>query len=194
MEKYKIVTKLDLEDFKQMEMIEYNYFLKENVTSAKETWKWYQKNPDTCIAIKTQKDKVIGSCTILPLRNQILEDIVQERIDEAQITQAQIEEYEEGKQYNWYLSAISIDPLYRNQISILKMLIKAGIELLQELQSKDIIIHKILAEACTIHGEKICTKLLKMQLIKETKEHTKFFMGNLNEMQEVLEKLKRGCI
>lgn len=193
MEKYKITTKLDLEDFKQMETIEYNYFLKENVTPAKEAWKWYQKNPDTCIAIKTQNGEVIGSCTILPLGNQVLEGIMQEQIDEAQITQAQIEEYGEGKQYNWYLSAISIDPLYRNQISILKMFIKAGMELLQELQRKEIFIHKILAEACTIHGEKICTKLLHMKLIKETKEHTKFFIGNVDEMQKVLEKLKR-CI
>ena len=124
MGKYKIANKLDLKDFKKMEQIEHNYFPNENVTVAEEVYKWYLKNPDTCFAILNETDEVIASCNLLPLKPIVIEKIMKEQLDEATITDKQIEVYEEGKVYDLYLSAISIDPAYRNQISILKLLIE----------------------------------------------------------------------
>ena len=163
MEKYKVVKELTLSDFEQMEEIEQYYFPKENITPAKEVWKWYVKNPDTCIAIINEKSQMIGSCTVLPLKRNVIEGIIKNTIDEAKLTDEQIEAYEEGSSYGWYLSAISVHPAYRNQIGILKLFFKAVLQLLDKLEEQNIEIYQIMAEASTKHGENICTKLLKMQ-------------------------------
>ncbi len=43
MEKLKIEYKFDLEDFIVMENIEHSYFLNDNITTAEEVMKWYEK-------------------------------------------------------------------------------------------------------------------------------------------------------
>lgn len=191
MEKYKIANKLDLKDFKKMEQIEHNYFPNENVTVAEEVYKWYLKNSDTCFAILNETDKVIASCNLLPLKPIVIEKIMKEQLDEVTITDKQIEVYEEGKVYDLYLSAISIDPAYRNQISILKLLIKKVVAFFVKLEEKNITIRQIMAEASTKQGESICKKLLKMVCQKELPNGTKFYVIQQIDKEEILEQMKR---
>ncbi|MFR2534245.1 MAG: hypothetical protein ACLTEH_05790 [Clostridia bacterium] len=191
MEKYKIANKLDLKDFKKMEQIEHNYFPNENVTVAEEVYKWYLKNPDTCFAILNETDEVIASCNLLPLKPMVIEKIMKEQLDEATITDKQIEVYEEGKVYDLYLSAISIDPAYRNQISILKLLIKKVVAFFVKLEEQNITIRQIMAEASTKQGENICKKLLKMVCQKELPNGTKFYVIQQIDKEEILEQMKR---
>lgn len=191
MEKYKIANKLDLKDFKKMEQIEHNYFPNENVTVAEEVYKWYLKNPDTCFAILNETDEVIASCNLLPLKPMVIEKIMKEQLDEATITDKQIELYEEGKVYDLYLSAISIDPAYRNQISILKLLIKKVVAFFVKLEEQNITIRQIMAEASTKQGENICKKLLKMVCQKELPNGTKFYVIQQIDKEEILEQMKR---
>lgn len=191
MEKYKIANKLDLKDFKKMEQIEHNYFPNENVTVAEEVYKWYLKNPDTCFAILNETDEVIASCNLLPLKPMVIEKIMKEQLDEATITDKQIEVYEEGKVYDLYLSAISIEPAYRNQISILKLLIKKVVAFFVKLEEQNITIRQIMAEASTKQGENICKKLLKMVCQKELPNGTKFYVIQQIDKEEILEQMKR---
>ena len=44
MEEFKIDYKFSLEDFKDMEKIEYSYFKDDNISPAKECFEWYKKN------------------------------------------------------------------------------------------------------------------------------------------------------
>lgn len=191
MEKYKIANKLDLKDFKKMEQIEHNYFPNENVTVAEEVYKWYLKNPDTCFAFLNETDEVIASCNLLPLKPIVIEKIMKEQLDEATITDKQIEVYEEGKVYDLYLSAISIDPAYRNQISILKLLIKKVVAFFVKLEEQNITIRQIMAEASTKQGENICKKLLKMVCQKKLPNGIKFYVIQQIDKQEILEQMKR---
>ena len=191
MGKYKIANKLDLKDFKKMEQIEHNYFPNENVTVAEEVYKWYLKNPDTCFAILNETDEVIASCNLLPLKPIVIEKIMKEQLDEATITDKQIEVYEEGKVYDLYLSAISIDPAYRNQISILKLLIEKVVAFFVKLEEKNITIRQIMAEASTKQGENICKKLLKMVCQKELPNGTKFYGIQQIDKEEILEQMKK---
>ncbi len=191
MEKYKVKNELTLLDFEQMEEIEQNYFSKENITPAKEVWKWYVKNPDTCIAIINEKEQVIGSCTILPLKRNMIEGIINHTIDEAKLTDEQIEAYEEGGSYDWYLSAISVHPAYRNQISILKLFFKAALQLLDKLEEQNIEIHQIMAEASTKHGENICTKLLKMQYRGDMPDGSKIYSLEMEDKIEFIQHISK---
>ncbi len=175
MEDLIIDYKFSLEDFKEMEKIEHSYFPNENISPAEEVLKWYKKNNMTCIGIRNTDNLIIASVNILPLKKEIFEDIYNNRMNEADVVADQIEKYEDGKSCYLYLSSISIDREYRNNYKVIKTLLKGCMNLLDVLKRKNIKIKKVMADASTIHGEKICTKLLHMDYIRETNHESKIF-------------------
>ena len=87
----------------------------------------------------------------------------------------QIEEYHDNKTYYIYLSSISIDKKYRNNYKVITTLLKGCIDLFDSLINRNIKIEKVMADASTIHGEKICNKLLKMNYITDTSHQSKIY-------------------
>ena len=61
-------------------------------------------------------------------------------------------------------------------------------ELFNILLKRDIKIEKVMADAGTIHGEKICKKLLKMDYIRDTSHQSKIYCVDGNEFVEVITK------
>ena len=59
------------------------------------------------------------------------------------------------------------------------------------LQKRNIKIEKVMADASTIHGEKICKKLLKMQYIRETNHASKIYCEDGEEFIEVMRRIKK---
>lgn len=47
-----------------------------------------------------------------------------------------------------------------------------------------------MADASTIHGEKICTKLLNMKYIRETNHASKIYIVKGDEFIDIINKLK----
>ena len=175
MEQFKIEYKFNLNDFKIMENIEHSYFPNDNITEAEEVMKWYQKNNLTCIGVRNKDNKVIASINILPLNKNIFEYIYENKMNEADVTYSQIEEYEDNKSYYIYLSSISIDKNYRNNYMVIKTLLKGSIILFDMLIKRNIKIEKVMADASTMHGEKICSKLFEMQYITNTEHDSKIY-------------------
>ena len=161
MEELKIEYTFDLEDFKEMENIEHSYFPDENITPAEEVLNWYKRNGLTCIGVRNGENKIVASANILPLNKQTFYAIYENNINEADVVASQIEEYEDNGTYFIYLSSISIDKNYRNNYKVITTLLKGCIDMFNLLQKRNIRIEKVMAEASTIHGEKICKKLLK---------------------------------
>lgn len=191
MEELRIENSFTLEDFIDMEQIEYTYFLEENITPAKEVLKWYQKNPYTCIGIRNKDNKIVASANILPLKKEVFDDIYMNKFKEADITEEQIEIYENNKSYYLYLSAISIKEEYRNNITIFKMLLKAILEMYEELERMQIKIEALLAEASTIHGEKICTKMLNMKYIESTNHESDIYYLEGKNIEKIMNLVKK---
>lgn len=191
MEQYRIENHFTLEDFIQMEEIEHTYFLEENITSAKEVLKWYQKNPYTCIAIRNKENEIVASTNILPLKKETFDAIYHNQFKEADITEEQIEIYEENKSYYLYLSAISVKKEYRNNITLFKMLLKAIAQMYKELERKQIEIEAVLAEASTIHGEKICTRMLDMKYIGSTTHESDIYYIEGKQTEKVINLIKK---
>lgn len=190
MEKLKIDYEFNLEDFKVMENIEHSYFPNENISPAEEVLKWYEKNNLTCIAIRNSDNKVIASVNILPLKKDVFDEIYENKMNEADVVYSQIEEYENSKSYYLYLSSISIDEKYRNNYRVITFLLKGCINLFDMLTEKNIQVKKVMADASTIHGEKICKKLLKMDYIRNTSHKTKIYCTNGDNFVEILKRLK----
>lgn len=190
MENLKIDYEFNLEDFKVMENIEHSYFPNENISPAEEVLKWYEKNNLTCIAIRNSDNKVIASVNILPLKKEVFDEIYENKMNEADVVYSQIEEYENSKSYYLYLSSISIDEKYRNNYRVITSLLKGCINLFDMLIEKNIQIKKVMADASTIYGEKICKKLLKMDYIRNTSHKTKIYCINGDKFVEILKRLK----
>lgn len=190
MEKLKIDYILNLEDFKAMEAIEHSYFQNENISPAEEVLKWYEKNNLTCIGVRNANNKIIASVSILPLKRNVFNSIYENKMNEADVIYNQIEEYEDNKSYLLYLSSISIDENYRNYYKVITTLLEGCMNLFDILGKRNIKIEKVMADASTTHGEKICKKLLKMNYIRETSHNSKIYCIDGEKFVEVINKLK----
>lgn len=189
MEQLKIEYKFTLEDFETMENIEHSYFPNENITTAKEVLNWYEKNNLTCIGVRNSNNKIIASINILPLKKEVFYAIYENKMNEADVKYNQIEEYKYNNSYYIYLSSISIDKRYRNNYKVVTTLLKGSINLFNTLQKGNIKIEKVMADASTIHGEKICKKLLKMDYITDTSHDSKIYCEDGKKFINVIEKL-----
>ena len=191
MEELKIEYEFNLEDFKAMENIEHSYFPNDNITLAEEVFKWYKKNNLTCIGLRNSNNQIIASVNVLPLNKEVFYDIYEDKMNEADVTYSQIEEYKNNKTYYIYLAAISIDKRYRNNYRVITNLLKGGINILDVLLERNIKIEKVMADASTLHGEKICKKLLKMDYIRDTSHESKIYCEDGQTFKKVIEKMKR---
>ena len=191
MEELKIDYEFDLDDFKVMEYIEHSYFPNENISLAEEVLKWYEKNNLTCIGVRNSYNKIIASVSILPLKRKVFNDIYENKMNEADVISDQIEIYEDDNSYLLYLSSISIDEKYRNNYKVITTLLKGCINLLNILIKRNIKIEKVMADASTIHGEKICKKLLKMDYIRDTSHKSKIYCITGEKIVSITEKLNR---
>lgn len=189
MEQLKIEYNFNLEDFETMENIEHSYFPNENITTAKEVLNWYEKNNLTCIGVRNSNNQIIASINILPLKKEVFYAIYKNKMNEADVKYNQIEEYEDNNSYYIYLSSISIDKKYRNNYKVVTTLLKGSINLFNTLQKRNIKIEKVMADASTIHGEKICKKLLKMDYITGTSHDSKIYCEDGEKFINVIEKL-----
>lgn len=190
MEEFKIDYKFSLEDFKDMEKIEHSYFKDDNISPAKECFNWYKKNDMTCVGIRNSDNKVIASVSVLPLKQEVYNDILNNNMNEADVTHNQIEKYQDNGLYYIYLSSISIDYMYRNNYKLITTLMKGCIVLFNSLIKRGITIKEVMADASTIHGEKICRKLLKMEYIIETTHNSKIYVVKGDEFINIINKLK----
>lgn len=191
MEELKIEYKFDLQDFKVMEEIEHSYFPNDKITPAKEVLNWYKKNNLTCIGVRNEKNEIIASVNVLPLKKEVFYDIYEDKMNEADIVDSQIEEYEKEKTYYIYLSSISIDKKYRNNYRVITNLLEGCIYIFNVLIKKNIKIEKVMADASTIYGEKICKRLLNMDYIRDTNHESKIYCEAGERFIKRIKKRKR---
>ena len=191
MEELKIDYKFNLEDFKVMENIEHSYFPNENITPAEEVLKWYQRSDLTCIGVRNSNNEVIASVNILPLNERTFYDIYNNKMNEADVVSSQIERYENSKEYYLYLSSISINQNYRNNYRVITTLLKGCIDLYTLLTNRNIKIIKMMADASTEHGEKVCKKLLKMDFIRDTSHNSKIYCVDGNNFVESINRIMK---
>ena len=191
MDELKIDYNFDLNDFKIMENIEHLYFKDTSISPAKEVFKWYEKNNLTCIGVRNSNNEVIASVNILPLKSNVFNDIYQDKMNEADVISEQIETYENNKSYLLYLSSISIDEKYRNNYRVIMTLLKGCINLFNLLEKRNIKIEKVMADASTIHGEKLCKKLLKMDYIRDTSHNSKIYCTTGENFLKIIKTIKK---
>ena len=136
-------------------------------------------------------NEVIASVNILPLNERTFYDIYNNKMNEVDVINSQIETYEDNKEYYIYLSSISINQNYRNNYRVITTLLKGCIDLYKLLIDRNIKILKIMADASTEHGEKICKKLLKMDYIRDTSHESKIYCVDGNDFIKSINKIMK---
>ena len=140
-----------------------------------------------------EKDNIeeLKSVNILPLKEQTFYDIYNNKMNEADVIDSQIEIYKNNKEYYLYLSSISIHKNYRNNYRVITTLLKGCINLYKLLINRSINIIKIMADASTEHGEKVCKKLLKMDYIRDTSHNSKIYCVDGNNFAKSINKIMK---
>ena len=90
---------LTFEDFVQMEEIDKQYFPKENIAPARESFKWYLADPNSCVVVR-ERGKVVAYINILSLKKDIYDKVKYNKINESQIVMENLELSSE-KYYNY---------------------------------------------------------------------------------------------
>lgn len=145
-----------------------------------EAFKWYQHNPYTFIGVRDKKNgKIIGFCTIIPVSDEWFEKFKSGEIDDTTINLSDIRKYDIPDFYNIYISSVCIHPDYQGLSGAFTILYNKIIDMFLKLaQNNEIYIYKLLAEASTIDGERLC-KLISMKKIGETNHNTNIYESYL---------------
>lgn len=161
---------LTLEDFIKMEEIDHQNFPDENISPAREAYKWYLADPNSCIVVKNSS-KVIAYVNILSLNKEIYDKIKYNKINESQIQVSDLE-LDKNKYYNYlYFSAIAIDKKHRN-IKTLRELIKITGNKLFEITSQGFHIKEVMADCSTSQGQKITQRFLGLKPFMKTSHNS----------------------
>lgn len=165
----KIKMKLTIKDFEQMEEIDHEYFSNDTIAPAKEAYKWYLADPNSCIVVK-EDNMVVAYINVLSLKKAVYEKVKNNILNESEIVVNDLELRKE-KYYNYlYFPAIAVDKNYRN-IRVLKNLLDVAREHIKTI-TKNSTILEVMADCSTPQGTKITQRILKLTPYKKTSHHS----------------------
>lgn len=163
---------MDRKAFQETDDIDYLVLREDLIASIDTALEWYEYNNYTYIAIRdVNTNKIAGYFTLLPITDDTYNKILSGDFMDKDFTKDSILQYETPGIYTIYVASVAIHPKYQNTNAFLK-LYNATIDMFLELaQTREIYIDKIIAEASTKQGEKLC-KLLKMNKHCSTTSNT----------------------
>lgn len=140
--------------------------------------KWWKKNKYIYVMLEDIKTKkIIGYINAMPINNTLYEIIKKGEIIDVTINDENIETYDLPDTYNLYISSVALHPKYHNS-GAFKLLYDALILLIIELFKREIYFSKVIADAVSPIGEKLC-KYIGMVKCEDSKHQSKIFEGSL---------------
>lgn len=180
-DRFEIVWPEDLSysDFITMYKIDCMVLREDLIAPPEITYAWYQYNNYTHIAIRsTVTKKIIGYFTVLPVTDQLYEDIQSGYFKDNDLTTENLRKYDVPDFYKLYIACVCIHPDYQNTSAFNKLynaLLKLMLELAVE---REIYVANIITEASTLQGEKFC-KILGLKRLVNTQINTKIYGATL---------------
>lgn len=140
--------------------------------------KWWKKNKYIYVMLEDVRiNKIIGYINAMPINENLYNVIKKGETIDVTIDEENIETYDLPDFYNLYISSIALHPAYHNS-GAFKFLYDALMLLMIELFEREIYFTKVIADAVSPIGEKLC-KYIGMSKCKESKHNSKIFEGNL---------------
>lgn len=180
--KYKIEFKHNSKDFSDVCNIERDYWEPSTIASAEQTIMWDKKNSDIHIFVRNlEENRIVGEITILPLSENQFKKFMINELEDTEINENTLLNYESGNTYYLLFSAIAIDKYFRNDRAILSNLLKGLYEKLKDLEKRKIGILNMCAEGQTIDGQKFIKSFLNLEYKYTTKRGFKLYSFNNSE-------------
>ena len=143
------------------------------------TYKWYQYNIYTHIAVRSVRTgKIAGYFALLPVTDELFSKIQSGDFKDNDLSTDEIRQYDMADFYKLYAAAVCIHPKHQNTTAF-NRLYHALIEMMYELATeREIYITDIITEASTKQGEKLC-KILGLKRLMDTHLDTELYTASL---------------
>lgn len=143
------------------------------------TFKWYQYNIYTHIAVRSvNTGEIAGYFALLPITDELFSKIQSGDFKDNDLSTDGIRQYDMADFYKLYVAAVCIHPKHQNTTAF-NRLYHALIEMMYELATeREVYITDIITEASTKQGEKLC-KILGLKKIMDTDLNTVLYTASL---------------
>lgn len=143
------------------------------------TFKWYQYNIYTHIAVRSvNTGRIVGYFALLPVTDELFNKIQSGDFKDNDLSTDGIRQYDMADFYKLYVAAVCIHPKHQNTTAF-NRLYHALIEMMYELATeREIYITDIVTEASTKQGEKLC-KILGLKKLMCTDLDTELYTASL---------------
>lgn len=159
-------------DLEQLRTIDLIVFHEETLISPEKQLERFKYNPESILVLKdTRTNTVLGGITISPIKQAVLERLINLEIDETQIQPEDYQPYTTDYPQDWYVVGMIVRPGIGEKFYA-GMLMKATLDYFIRLLDKGIIIRRIYTVATTEQGDKLAKDLHLKPLQGET--HTAY--------------------
>ena len=180
-DRYIVVSpgELSYRDFVDMYTIDQLVLRSDLIATPDVTYRWYQYNIYTHIAVRSVKTgRIAGYFALLPVTNDLYSKIQSGEFVDNDLSTDGIRQYNMADFYKLYVAAVCIHPEHQNT-SAFNRLYRALIEMMYELATdREVYITDIITEASTKQGEKLC-KILGLQKLMDTNIDTELYTTSL---------------
>lgn len=175
-------------DFNDVWKIESQYFNPKMISPVSQVINWDRKNKDIHIFVKDKNTcSVVGEVTLLPLTKKQYENFITSKLEDTDIDEVNLINYEDEMECYLLFSAIAIDLKYRNDRRVLSNLLKGLIAKINSLQERGIVFKNMCAEAITSDGSKFIKGFLDLKEVTKTNEgYTIYSFNDKNDMDKWL--------
>lgn len=157
------------EDLEQLKAIDLMVFHEETLISLDKQLERFKYNPEAILVLKDGRtDTVLGSITLSPIRQEVLEKLISLEIDETQIQPEDYQPYTTDHPQDCYIVGIIARPGIGEKFYAGRLM-KAALDYLIRLLDRGIIIRRIYTVATTQEGDKLAQSLHLAPLPGETK-------------------------
>jgi hypothetical protein len=167
------------QDFLDMYEIDRMVLRSDLIAPPEVTYKWYQYNNFSHIAVRSRTTKkIIGYFTLFPVTDDLYEEIKSGNFKDNDLNTKGIRTYDIPDFYKLYVACVCIHPDFRNTEAFHKLynsLVKMMYTLATE---KEIYITDIITEASTPQGLKLC-KILGFKKLMDTNLNTEIYGATL---------------
>ncbi|MDE6021625.1 MAG: toll/interleukin-1 receptor domain-containing protein [Ruminococcus sp.] len=170
---------MSYQDFVDMYEIDRLVLRPDLIATPDITFKWYQYNIYTHIAVRSVKTgSVAGYFALLPVTDELFNKIQSGDFKDNDLSTDGIRQYDMADFYKLYVAAVCIHPNHQNTTAF-NRLYHALIEMMYELATeREIYITDIITEASTKQGEKLC-KILGLKKLMSSKIDTELYTASL---------------
>jgi len=166
-------------DFLDMYEIDQLVLRSDLIAPPEVTYKWYQYNNFSHIAVRSRTTrKIIGYFTLFPITDDLFEEIKSGNFKDNDLNTKNIRTYDIPDFYKLYVACVCVHPDYRNTEAFRKLynsLVKMMYDLATE---REIYITDIITEASTPQGLKLC-KVLGLKKLLDTNLNTEIYGATL---------------